>query len=437
MKNPLVILSVVVGLVVFGFGIQLIRIGFMASDFKKVMNPSDNPGFTRPEKLDLPGIMTDFDIPTGIKSIDWTKVPSLFGRSTKKPLLSKEDNAKLLEGISQEDKANLKKGMLKHVLKNIKKLPSKTELMAIPEIIDLRSSIHDFRRIRDISRYWYIVGNLFADEGDFNTALSCFAGIMVVAHDIETSDDEGSLPLITRMIAIALRKMASLGVLEAAPKLDLPFKKIKVWIKLFSKLEKNMVSMERCITAESRVIPSLYTPKNLPSGSMMAEVMRDKSLHEKYVAAFYEPSIKACNMPFEKALKVLQERRDAIEKLQTKIFTKTSPLKYFFTPQDYVVQLLMTMTCPNLYRAMQSDYVCRQSVRAAIVVLAIAAYKAKLNVEPESLEEVEKLLNLKLPLDLYSNKPFVYKNAGSKRLFSVGEDMKAETKDDMVFMPLE
>ena len=438
MNNPVRNFVIAVVLIGFLFFVQAVRIGFMAIEFRKTLKASPLHKITATsstKKLSPPAIMNDLTLPEEVKNMNGEKMPVLFGLF-KQPTISAEENAKQLEGLTDKDKANLKKQMLKRVIASVKELRPDAKLSEIPKILDFKAPVFDYRKIRETARYWYFIGVLFADEGDYNAALSCFAGMQILAHQLETGEHQSCLTLLNKMIAISLRKIACVGLLEAAPKINLPYKRIRQWINIFSKLEKSMPDMERCCRYESIFVPSIYDPKNMPDASIITSGMRDKSLQEEYIGSFYEPVIKASKLPFPQAIKICRERGKSVQDMIKRLYSISS-LKYFFFPYSFQMQLMLTVSYPNMRAAFEQYFTTRLQMRGAIISLALQAYKIKFKSEPNSLEDVEKQLKLKLPVDVYTGKSFEYKSTGDRRLFSFGEDMQPDTRDDMVFWPVE
>lgn len=411
---------------------QAVRIGMMFVDFQKTVKDMNEPAASAPVKrLDPPEFMVGLTPPEGFV-IMGEMTSSLPTTNQEKSLVKDE---KIIEHLEKVDKtlfSQISTQMRKNVVKQIKNLP---EPLPVPEILDISSPMLSFRQIRETARYWYLLGRYYAIIGDFDASLTCFAAISMLGHITETYPAESSASLISRMIATAVRNIGHTGLLESLPKLKMPANKLKQWLGVFLKLEKAMPSMARCLTAEKRMIPSVFHPKNMKASSGMIQKMQDKNLQDKYIGAHFDPLIKACDSPFPQAVEIGRKKDDDIEKMMADLFTVSS-LQYYFWPEELFIQFMMTIAVPNFKRAFNTDFRCRNIMRGTIAALALHAYQSEHNRFPDNLEALQKWLGRELPHDAYIEKPFSYNPGSAKILFSVGEDGKADTEDDLVFMPL-
>lgn len=395
----------------------------------KNINQPATPGEIK--RLDPPELMVGLTPPEGF-TIMGEMTSSLPDNNREKSLVKDEEVLKHLSSIDNGLLSQIPQLMRKKVVKQIKNLP---EPLPVPEILDINAPMFNFRQIRETARYWYLLGRYYAIKGDYDSSLACFAAISMLAHITETFPADSSASLISRMIATAVRNIAHTGLLECLPHYKMPAKKLKQWLGVFLKLEKAMPSMARCLSAEKLTIPSVFHPKNMKASSGMINKMQDKELQAKYLGAYFDPLIKACDSPFPKAIQTGKEKGDEIERMMADLFTVSS-LQYYFWPEELFIQFMMTIAVPNFKRAFNTDFRCRNIMRGAIAALALHTYIIEYNRYPESLEAIGKWLGQELPHDPYVDKPFIYTPNTGKILYSVGEDGKADTEDDFVFTPL-
>lgn len=410
-------------------GFQAVRIGMMFigfRDMKKEMNNSEPV-----KKLPHPEIMRGLTLPEEVKNMDGSLIPSLYG-SHQKPLLNRDEYARQLNGITENSRAKLESELLQRVNSMIKRLAEAAET---PEVIDFKAPMHHLSEVRKTARYWYYAGRLSAAENKFTAALSCFTGTLILAHQMETDSAETGASLINRMVASAIRRIAATGLLETIPDLTLAAADLKRWLSMLMLIEAKIPDFVRVIRCEKLTIPSAFHAKNSPPNTGMAAAMRDGDLHKSYLDPAIDPIIEACNKPYSELMRVASEKGYELEEMQANLFSFSS-LKYYFYPQGFMMKLLMTMALPNFKSAIQQDILTRQILRGAIIALAIKTYQREFGRMPESLEEMEKWLRIKFPLEIYSNKSFNFQSSGRKVLFSAGEDGKPSTDDDLVFVPL-
>jgi hypothetical protein len=84
---------------------------------------------------------------------------------------------------------------------------------------------------------------------------------------------------------------------------------------------------------------------------------------------------------------------------------------------------------PSIFPAFSRALATRDTTKANLlgsqIVLALQAYKSRYGVYPSSLEECKVKLGWKIPLDLFSEKPFHYKrHENGFLLYSIGANMK-------------
>lgn len=424
-------------LIILVFVGQAIRIGLLFVDFDKA-EKSSKVNDAPLAKLPPDELMIGLTLPDEVKNMDGEKVPVLFERQ-KTPLLSSAEIKSQLEGWPESAKKHLLEDLLKRVVGSIKNL---SEPCKLPEIININAPLPDYRGSKNTADYWYFAGRQFAIEGHYNAALSCFAGIAILAHKLEAGSSENSATLLSRMIAISLRRIASVGIFEMAPELNLPAKLIRQWASIFLHVENRIPDFSRCLALEKLNIPSVCDPKNMDVNAGYIKVLRDKDLQHKYIDAYFDPLIEACKKDFHTAYRVAQEKSDELNKLQDKLFFShqnifsLTTLEFFFSPEDYIMMKTFAESTGSYHMAVHYDFLARQQLRAAAILLVIQAYKAEFKKMPESIEKLEDWFGKKLPLDLYSQKPFIYKPSGNKILYSVGEDCEADNADDLVFMSI-
>lgn len=414
---------------------QALRVGLMFVDLQKSAKTVTQGGHsTPPKRLDPPDFALGLMPPEGF-CLTGTMTSSLAnpGWKVEKRLVKDEEITKELAKIDKKLFEAVSQQLLKKLIKLSPDLPQPPP---IPEVIDINAPMFNLRQIRDTARYWYLLGRHFSAKRNYNASLSCFVGISMLAHLIETVGSESSPDLILRMLAVEGRNIGHTGLLECIPKYDLPAKSLKQWYGILLRLEKAMPGMARYFQREKRLIPSLYNEKNMQVNSGIVKKMRDQDLQEKFLGAHFDPLIKACEISFSDATKIAKEKDDELMKLQKELFTLAS-MKYFFWPEEFYMQAMMLIVVPNCRKGVNQDFRCRNIMRGAIVLIAMQAYKAEHKKFPDNLMALQKWLNRELPKDIYVDQPFYYKPDTNKVLFSVGEDGKPETEDDLIFFPID
>jgi hypothetical protein len=316
----------------------------------------------------------------------------------------------------------------------------------VPDYIDLGAPIHNFREARMIARFWYGYGRAMSQAGKHELALQTMCGIILFAQQLEADSAEG-LSLITKMIGIAIRKIGATGLLEIIPYLQVPGSTFKLWAGNLLDLEAQVPSIALAYKSERMMIPSVLSPKALADAEArndgkriprtLIRAVSDKAFLESYLSPCYDPQIEACNQPFATAMKTISGQSQYIENMMTQ---STTPglhwVKYIFRPEAFVMETLMAICVPNFGKALQQDFLTRQTVRGAVIALALRGYKQDNGKLPATLGELATWLGKPIPDDFFSEKPLEYHPGKKPLLFSVGLDQKPATADDMVFIPL-
>ncbi|MGM0601537.1 MAG: hypothetical protein ACQETH_17120, partial [Candidatus Rifleibacteriota bacterium] len=342
--------------------------------------------------------------------------------------------AEALEPLPDNFRLETGKKILNRVSTNLKSLP---EPMKVPQPIDLNAPIHNYKELRRVSRYWYFLGCSLAADHKYNESMACFTAITMLSYIMETGDNETSMTLINHMIGVALRKLAASGIIQTARHMKLSLEDTRRWISRLKKLENKIPDLTRVIKYEKQLIPSLYNPEdpNLNRSTFRA-LSSDKELHKKYLNPYYNPLIEALEGDsYSKTREVFNKTNTSIAHLQEQIFSATS-IKYFFSPEDLLIQLFLVVCYPNFSKALEQDRLSQSALRGAIVVFALQSYKQAWKVLPKDLKELENWIKIKMPNDVFTQKPFNYSPESRKVLFSPGPDLKENTDDDIVFIPL-
>lgn len=426
----------IVGLLTVVFLVQSARI---ASLFRAASggvstitgDASSSPGKPAPARLPLPDIVLGLTRPAEWREIQGSKISAPFSLSDRELFKLEESIADIGE-ISSDTRKRFEKELPARLIARMKNLPEPPE---IPEILDISAPAQDFKTIRETARYWYLMSRWFFGQGQHEIALAIGTSILLLAHEVETCDISGA-SLIARMIAIAVRNIGTAAVIEMANSLNLPAARMKSWTAVLMSLHDNMPGMERVWMCEKRFIPSAFHERNIPNRNRLAEAMCDPRRQKKYIDAFYDPLIAACKMPYHEALEASFNMQKEAEKLQRILDPGLHYLVYFFMPEDFFMQFMMSMTVPSFKKAFEQDFNSRQVFRATIIALALRAYQIEHKSLPDSLDALEKWLGKALPADIYTGKPMLYSNSGDKILYSDGPDGKSGTSDDTIFMPL-
>ena|GEM_PF-6360651 len=436
MKTVKKMLLAIVGLLAVVFVVQTARIVSLfrsaSGGVSKITGGApSSPGKPAPARLPLPDFVLGLTRPADWREIPGGKISAPFSLSGRELVKLEESIADIGE-ITPEVRQRFEKELPARLIARMKNLPEPPE---IPEILDISAPLQDFRTIRETARYWYLMSRWFFSQGQHEVALAIGTSILLLAHEVETCDISGA-SLISRMIAIAVRNIGTAAIIETADSLNLPAARLKSWTTVLMSLHDNMPGMERAWTCEKKLIPSAFHERNIPNRNRLAEAMCDPRRQKKYIDAFYDPLIEACKMPYREAMEASSNMQKEAEKLQRILDPGLHYLGYFFMPEDFFMQFMLSMAVPSFKKAFDHDFNSRQIFRASIIALALRAYQIEYKSLPDSLETLEKWLGKSLPTDIYTDKPMLYHNSGDKILYSDGPDGKPGTSDDTVFMPL-
>jgi len=139
------------------------------------------------------------------------------------------------------------------------------------------------------------------------------------------------------------------------------------------------------------------------------------------VIFFYGEAEKLSLLPY-------YQSKDELITLNTKIEALTNPLSSLFLP--------------GILKILKTNYKLQANLRGIYILAALKLHKLKHGNYSVSLEELAPAIIPQVPLDPFSDKPFIYKlNAdGTIMLYSVGDDLKddgGDEKEDVVISPME
>jgi hypothetical protein len=390
-----------------------------------------SPGAPTPSRLPLPDLVLGLTRPAEWSDIGSDKISSPFSLTGGK-LVPLEESISDMDEISSEVRQKFEKELPARLMARIKELPKPPDL---PEVLIISAPMPDFRAFRETARYWYLMSRWFFSQGQHENALAIGAAILLLAHEVETFDVSGA-SLISRMIAIAVRNIGTSAIIEMSDKLKLPAARLKSWTAVLMRLHDDMPGMERAWMTEKKLIPSAFHQRNIPNRNRLAEAMCDPDRQKKYIDAYYDPLIEACQRPYREAMELSKEQQKKSDELQNILEPGLHYVGYFFMPEDFFMQFMMSIAVPSFKKAFEQDFRSRLVFRAAITTLALRAYQLEHKSLPDSLETLQQWLGKSLPTDIYTDKPLLYSNSGDKILRSAGPDGLPDTADDLVFMPL-
>lgn len=389
------------------------------------------PTAPKPSRLPLPGLVSGLTRPAEWPDISSSLISAPFSEYGG-GLVPLEESLSSIEKMAPEIEQRFEKALPSRLMAALKDLPQPPE---IPEVLIISAPTPDFRTIRETSRYWYLMSRWFFSKDKHETALAIGVANLLLAHTVETENIAGA-SLISRMIAIALRNIANAGILEMSDRIDIPAARMKSWTAAMLRLHDNMPGMERAWMCEKKLIPSVFHPSNIPNRNRLAEAMCDPRRQKKYIDAFFDPLIEACKMPYREAMEASRQKQKEVEKLQRITEPGVHYLGYFFMPEDFFMQFMMSMAIPSFKKAFDQDFRSRQIFRGCIIAVALRAYRLENQSLPDSLATLEKWLGKSLPADIYTDKPMIYNKTGNKTLYSAGPDGQPDNADDLLFMPL-
>ncbi len=436
MKNVKWVFGGIVALIGLVFFVQLMRVGMLFNEYQKVTKSSGPmKSATAGPTVHLPpvSLFKDFNVPKEMGR-------DFNGQSVSSPFSNYSPHISAIEEVLEETKAIPEKtiklfraNVVSKVSQAVKDLP---EPPPLPDIIDLGAPIHRYRDVRENARMWYVMGRFMAHEGNYDESVACFVGPVIAGHLIEV-DTPYCGALIARMIGIAIRNIGTAGIIETAPLLKLPAARLRQWAMALVKVNKIMPAMDRCIRHEKLLIPSVFDPKNLNKEGALADRMRDKALQKKFIDPYFDPVINVIGKPLAEAEPVFEKAQNDIERLSDAV---TKPgldyVRFFFKPEELIMSVMLTISVPNFKKALEQDYMAQQGIRASILMLSLMAYRAQHQSLPASLDELEKWIKFKMPVDIFTGSSFIYKPEGPDVLSSPGIDTRPGTADDMIFYPL-
>ncbi len=309
----------------------------------------------------------------------------------------------------------------------------------------------DYDRIERTARFWYALSRHLAADGRGEDSFVCMLGVAFIANHLEADQPDG-LPFSTKLTAISIRNMAAGGFLEIAP-LIRPSREMT--LKLFDKLarlENTIASLAHVFEFERSLIPSVGQAflngetKNLTRGgrylSSLGKAAANKALVDPFLKEFWDPAIQACSHPYGEASKRLDELGEKLGKIQAaalgmngfSVFNSNG-VRYLLQPEKYLLEMMIALGTGNPSRCLSLDVGAKVRMRGAMIGFAIYAFKNVRGSWPGSLADLATWLGLELPLDLFTDRPFLFEPGDPPKLSSPGEYQDIE-RSGLDFLPI-
>jgi hypothetical protein len=440
---------IVAGIFIFAVVYQGYRIVNMALDFQvislMVNDEGGAPAGGPPARRPSPPLVAALTPPPVVKQLDLgSLVSSPFPESYRQPaLVPIEKIREIMSGIPEDWQASFARHVPSLIEAQITSLPTPPP---IPARVSLFAPSHDFRTVRESIRCSYALARMMAASGKHLQALQTMGGIFLAAHLLE-ADSPNGIPLIAKMIGIALRNIGSIGLLEVAPTLELPGEVIGPWVRHLNRLAQQNPSIELAFLYESRLVPSVFNAEALAefvrknpgkrSPRTLIHALAQKKLHDEYHQVLYAPGIEAAKLPYPDAMtktKMMVEKSEEIAGRMSRIGPHW--IGYAIQPERFFLDVFYSIAVPNVNRALEQDFQCRQKMNGALTTLALCSFRRDQGRLPATLAELQTWVGTTFPDDLFGKGPLQFSRTGPKILFSVGPDSKPDTADDLVFYPL-
>ena len=316
-----------------------------------------------------------------------------------------------------------------------------------PPIIVFGSNPSRYREIRETGKYWVILARLMAPKNR-QDAWNMLTGPFLLAHQLEAREAGGpsGLSLIGKMIALALRRMASIACMEILSEFPLEpvfAREFAARIELF---ETQAASLSQAIGAEKGILPGIYRELEVTPPSEIVlkyrrplngirrclEPTRLNPLLEKFHGR-YE---KACGLPFAKGQRLCSEVATDLELLSDKWGAPSIDLlPYFFRPEDAALEFLFSLSVPNLRKVLEQEFLLIMQMRGVRIGLAANAFYLEKKEWPKSLPQLETWWGKPLPQDVFINAPLQFISGSPPQIKSVGPDILPGTGDDLTIVP--
>ncbi|HNV68334.1 MAG TPA: hypothetical protein PKO06_01455, partial [Candidatus Ozemobacteraceae bacterium] len=280
-------------------------------------------------------------------------------------------------------------------------------------------------------------------------ALAC--GPILLGYHLECEETAcAGLTLISRMISVAVRKIGSQALFDLAPHLAIDRVMAFNTFDLCERVEKGLLPIMASIEQEATSLPAFAdtAQRALESGAAHKTLSHRPSLAmrsltnpnrvKKRLDPLYDPLRAVSGKPLKETASATREFGRMIDEIQMRTTTPSSEwLLYLVTPTNLVLDFVIALATPNLKKAFEQDYVCRQTTRGVSVAYVLAAYQHEFGKWPATLAEAETWMKVTFPLDLMTGDPMKYELVGtqSASLTSSGPDCTHGTADDLSFLP--
>ncbi|MBI3037993.1 hypothetical protein HYY75_02925 [bacterium] len=306
-----------------------------------------------------------------------------------------------------------------------------------------------------LGRLWYVIGRIQAYEGKPKRSLKTMMCILLSGNKFGNKYDNYKF-IIDDMNETYLTKIGASGLLEIAPDLKLSKRELQKVFQLLGEIENKSHTFLTALESERAVFLNfsadfwalLKKPSVRHSGEIYysyLEAFSDMELLKSILSITHDPLIQAVKEPYSAAIpKINAHRLQIIEQMKRHTKFGVHWIGYFFCPERYFLERSLFLALENSLFNDKGSFlsVYRKKIRSieylhgAKIALALYSYKNEIGTWPGDLNILEKWVGASFPLDLYSEKQHFFQVSTAPVLISVGEDLKPQTTDDLLFVPV-
>ncbi len=401
-------------------------------------------GTSRPSKYSL-NLLSRFSIPPKLADDAGMKIGPAWDRSSRL-FPSSLSAADFYAQVASE--SALAEKIAVHLTAQVASLPA---CASLPANMDIGASTANYREARNHARFLVFLAREMALQGKRKHAWALACGPILLGYHLEVEETAcAGLPLISRMISVAVRKIGSCALFELAPSLAIDRTMAHNTFDLLERIEAGLYPIMESLEQEASLLPGFAATlgRALETGvahktlsarpSLAMRSLSDPKRVKKRLDPIYDPLRAVNGKPWKDVASATLEITRVVDELQMKTSTPSAAwLAYVVSPSHLVLDFLIALSTPNFRKAIEQDYVCRQTTRGVGTAYVIAAYQNEFGRWPKTLSEAESWMKVRFPADLMTGDPIKYEitASGTPSLVSPGPDLRFGTSDDLAFLP--
>ncbi|MBF0545656.1 MAG: hypothetical protein HQM08_14530 [Candidatus Riflebacteria bacterium] len=320
------------------------------------------------------------------------------------------------------------------------------KVWAIPDQIDVCRGPADFKRAREFARVEALIGQYLIAKGNASEGVPLLLGVAYLGSNLCLEHPE-RVSLILQMVARAIFNIAANGFISSAKDLHPDREMVKMISEHLNRARTLLPPLSLSYRMERKVISGFAEAYKKQAEGIKAAGGKIYSEEFATIAEKAEPHLKELfdkwfpflDLPWKEGWAHLSQSAQENDRYMQENLELSGPMSYLkrlIDPYEAVAGIMLSIMVPNSAGGFRAVWESNQRIEGAITVLALEAFQNEKGRAAASIEELADWWKSPIGRDFFAEKSLTY-IPDKSALSSVGVDGKPDTKDDIIFLPLE